>query len=502
MKLTVSPTARLAALLAAVSLVTLTQAAHAQLAPSPEWRQVLPTGPIPGTRMTEEFVKEVGKLAYVWAYPMVNLQSRQDIFGKVKEAGLLNGVLPAAPINELAMLTGYIDPAQRAVAAPNQDVVYGQAVLDLSKEPVVVQVPDFEGRFFMYQAVDQRTDAFAEIGSMYGTRIGYYLLAGPDWRGEMPKGIANVFRSPTNVAFLFPRILMNDTPEDKKALMEKLQYVMAYPLSQYDRIPKKRDWSTLKTVKVGDSSSGAEMKWVNPENFPAEFARVVENVKPMAGEETLHALFRSLSDAAARNPKVKEILKQAAVDADKTLVAPMFDSRNFGVELPHNWSTITNGAEFGSDYYTRAAAAKANIFINKPNEARYFTQTSDEKGQALNGKNRYAVTFAKDTPPVAGFWSLTLYNKDRFFEPNEIKRYSIGTKNKDLKFNPDGSVTLYVQADAPTDPAQRANWLPAPKDDFQLYLRAYWPKVSITDGSWSPPAVKQLGEARAVGGKQ
>jgi len=483
---------------AAIALLTSAPLAHAQLAPSPEWRQVLPTGPLPGTKMTEEFVKEVGKLAYVWAYPMVNLQSRQDVFAKVKEAGLLNGVLPAAPINELAMLTDYIDPAQRAVAAPNQDVVYGQAVLDLSKEPVVVQVPDFEGRFFMYQAVDQRTDAFAEIGSMYGTRIGYYLLAGPDWRGEMPKGIANVFRSPTNVAFLFPRIFVDDTPEDKKALQQKLQYVMAYPLSQYDRIPKKRDWSQLKALTAG-GGSGGEIQWVKPENFPEDLARVVANVKPMAGEETLHALFQSLSDAAARNPKVKEVLKQAALDADKTLVAPMFDSRNFGVQLPNNWSTVTNGAEFGSDYYTRAASAKANIFINKPNEARYFTQTSDEKGQALTGKNRYAVTFAKGTPPAAGFWSLTTYNKDRFFEPNEIKRYSIGTKNKDLKFNPDGSVTLYVQADAPTDPAQRANWLPAPKDDFQLYLRAYWPKVSIADGSWSPPAVKQLGEARAVG---
>jgi hypothetical protein len=102
------------------------------------------------------------------------------------------------------------------------------------------------------------------------------------------------------------------------------------------------------------------------------------------------------------------------------------------------------------------------------------------------------VTFAKDqTPPVRGFWSLTFYNQHHFFVPNDIKRYSLGTKNKTLKYNPDGSLTIYVH-DAPTDALQRANWLPASKDDdFSLFMRSYWPKVEITDGSWTPPAVNK-----------
>jgi hypothetical protein len=100
------------------------------------------------------------------------------------------------------------------------------------------------------------------------------------------------------------------------------------------------------------------------------------------------------------------------------------------------------------------------------------------------------VTFAKDaTPPVNGFWSLSIYNEHHFFVANAINRFSVGTKNKDLKFGSDGSLTIYVQAEAPADSAQRANWLPAPKGDFSLYVRAYWPKAAITDGSWAPPAV-------------
>jgi hypothetical protein len=102
------------------------------------------------------------------------------------------------------------------------------------------------------------------------------------------------------------------------------------------------------------------------------------------------------------------------------------------------------------------------------------------------------VTFAKEeAPPVNGFWSLTLYDAQHFFVPNEIKRYSLGTKNKALKYNPDGSLTIYVRADPPPD-AQRTNWLPAPKNaDFSLFIRAYWPTTAVIDGSWMPPPVKR-----------
>jgi hypothetical protein len=56
--------------------------------------------------------------------------------------------------------------------------------------------------------------------------------------------------------------------------------------------------------------------------------------------------------------------------------------------------------------------------------------------------------------------------------------------------NPDGSLTIYVQADPPPD-AQKKNWLPAPKDqDFSLFIRAYWPKTPVLDGSWAPPPVR------------
>ena len=155
------------------------------------------------------------------------------------------GPLPSAPLNKLAMLTDYIAPEQRHVACPNQDVVYGAGFLALDISPVVIQVPDFGDRFWVYQIVDMRTDSFATLGKMYGTTPGFYMLVGPDWQGEVPKGITQVFRASTNSAFVGPRVFMDDTAEDRQAIQPVLRQVMMYPLSEYDGTMKSKDWSAI-----------------------------------------------------------------------------------------------------------------------------------------------------------------------------------------------------------------------------------------------------------------
>jgi hypothetical protein len=131
--------------------------------------------------------------------------------------------------------------------------------------------------------------------------------------------------------------------------------------------------------------------------------------------------------------------------------------------------------------------AKSNTFINRPRETRYFYQDLDRTGARLTGAKSYTVTF-KEVPPVKGFWSITLYDQYHFFAPNELNRFSLGTKSKELRFEPDGSLVIYVQKERPeTDKV--ANWLPAPDGAFSLYIRAYWPLPPIQKGRWTPPPV-------------
>ena len=448
-------------------------------------------GPVPGTRLTESYVREIGRLAYLFAWPMVNVYNRFLTYDKLPEPGLAGGVLPVAPPNQLSMLHDYIEPSERAVACPNQDVVYGQSVLALDREPFVIQVPDFGKRFWVYQIVDQRTDSFASIGKMYGTKPGAYLLVGPNWPGTTPKGINEVFRCSTTLGMVIPRVFKDDTPQDLEAVQPVINQIAGYPLSMFDRKLKTKDWRKAPSFP-GDTGK-EEVKWVRPEIFFDQLWTVLNQVPPLPGEEALYEQFRAVLAAADGDARLKAALNDAATSANEELMEPLFQFRNYGLPLPGNWTTQNNGAEFGTDYYTRAAVAKSNILVNKPNETKYFYQDLDADGERLNGKNSYSVTFAKgQLPPVKGFWSLTLYNEVHFFHPNELKRYSLGTKNKGLVFDGDGSLTLHVQAKSPGKDKE-SNWLPAPDGDFSLYVRSYWPDAAITEGKWTPPRVEKQG---------
>jgi hypothetical protein len=229
---------------------------------------------------------------------------------------------------------------------------------------------------------------------------------------------------------------------------------------------------------------------VLPEKFVDELPLVLKDARPLPGEEARYAEVLAVVAAAQNDPKLKAAMIDEAKKAEQDLVGPLLQFRNYGLPLAHNWTTQSNGASFGTDYFTRTAVAKSNIFVNKPNETKYFYQDLDVTGVRLSGSKRYTVTFAQgQLPPVQGFWSLTLYNEHHFFAPNAIKRYSVGTKNKDLKLDADGSLTIYVQSDAPAE-SKRSNWLPSPAgEDFSLYIRTYWPMAAITEGQWTPPAV-------------
>lgn len=444
-------------------------------------------------RLTEPYVRMIARNAYFWAWPMVNTYNRRIAVGHVPEPGLAGGMMPIAPPNRLAMLSDYVDPAERLVACPNQDVVYGGGVAALDQGPVVIQIPDFGKRFWVYQVANLRTDSIASLGAMYGTKPGFYLLVGPDWHGEAPKGIAAVLHSDTRTAFVVPRIFLDDTPADHAAVQSAIAGIDMYPLASYDGVMKERDWSQLRRYpaapRAGDDPG--EKRWVFPEKFFDELPAVLRDAPARPGEEARYAEILSVIAATRDNPMLRSAMVDEAQRAQTELVDPLLQFRNYGIPLAGNWTTQNDGARFGTQYFLRTAVARSSIFVNKPEETRYFNLDLDAAGARLDGSKRYTVTFAKGQwPPVRGFWSLTMYDQYHFFVQNALGRYALGTRNLDLQPNADGSLTLYIQADAPADPAQRANWLPAPAGQpFSLMLRAYWPEQEIVSGDWTPPPV-------------
>lgn len=452
------------------------------------------TLPDPDGILPEGYVRTIGQLAYVWGWPMVNMINRRNTITKAPHPGLLGGVLPAAPRGQIGMLHDYIDPAETFVTCPNQDVVYGLGFFSLDEEPVVIQVPDFGDRFWVYALYDARTNQFGQVGKPYGSKPGFYLLAGPNWKGETPAGITEVVRSATELANAIPRVFQDDSDADRKAIQPVLNQIVAYPLSQFDGKMKTIDWANAPEIPAPASSGDGETKWVIPEKFfdPDQFGKVLEIVPPLPGEEAMYAQFRALLAAAQKDPAIKQQLLKVAQETEENVIKPFFLWKHNGKPAGNNWNRSVNNAQTGLDYFNRTGTAKSNMFDNRPTETQYFYTDVDGEGKQLSGGSNYEVTFAAgQEPPVQGFWSLTLYNDKHLFHPNDLNRYSLGTKNKGLKRNADGSLTLYVGSKSPGDD-KKDNWLPAPSGTFSLYIRAYWGKEGITGGSWQPPAVKRL----------
>jgi len=466
--------------------------AHAQQFPNPTTAAEVPAPP-PGTAMTKAYVQTVGRAAYLWGWALVNFSNRYAGAAKAPKPSMVVGGMPVG-VGRLAMLTGYMSPQERVIACPNQDVVYGVGFFALDKEPIVFQIPDFHDRFWVYALYDARTDEFSKIGKAYGTKPGFYLMVGPDWKGATPAGITAVVRSSTSAAFGVPRIFMSDTPDDQAAVQPLINQVNFYPLSEFDGKMKITDWSKLPHAMASwPADQKTELQVVNPETFFDELPAVMQQVPPLPGEEGLYKWIGSVLEAARTDPAIKQTLKETAVAAESEMITPvLIQWRLNGRPAGNGWNSPVNNANWGYDYLNRTATARSNMFDNRPDETKYIYTDNDVHGEQLTGQNAYAITFAKgQVPPVHGFWSLTLYDAYHFFYPNALNRSSLGTKSKTLKYNADGSFTLYAGTKSPgTD--KESNWLPAPDGAFSLYLRSYWPDTAILDGSWQPPAVAMV----------
>jgi hypothetical protein len=298
-----------------------------------------------------------------------------------------------------------------------------------------------------------------------------------------------------------PRVFMNDTPEDRAAIQPILNQILLYPLSQFDGKMKTKDWSKLPVVKrqsIPAEYSTTQPPWVDPATFFDELPIVMKQVPPMPGEQVLYKLFGSVLEAAANDPKVMKALQATAYGSDRELIAPMMRWRYNGQPAGNGWTSPVNNGAFGTDYFHRAGAVKADPFDNKRNETIYFYTDNDSQLQQLAGRSSYAVTFPKgQLPPVRGFWSLTMYNPEHLFYPNALNRFALGTRNKTLKYDPDGSLTIYLGHESPGKDWE-SNWLPAPIGNFSIWLRAYWPDRAALDGIWKPPAITRTSGSRAL----
>ena len=340
-------------------------------APSLDVQVPIPTtpgevpGPVPGNTMTKAYVQFIGRMAYVWGYAMVNAHNRREAFRAAPAPGLLGGVVPVAPVGYNAMLTNYVSPEETFIVCPNQDVAYGGGFTELDKEPVVIQVPNFGNRFYVFALYDQRTDEVARIGKQYGTKPGFYMIVGRNWKGQVPKGINGVIRSSTGLVFFVPRVFKDATPEDTAAVQPVINQILMYPLSQFDGKMKTRDYSKLPHFPLPPEPPNApkgEHGWVKPDTYYEQLPVVLKEVPPLPGEEALYRWIASVWDAAAKNPETKKALVESFIAADEELVKPWFQFQYNGRVVGNGWTVPANASAWGTDYLNRTAVSKSSMY--------------------------------------------------------------------------------------------------------------------------------------------
>ncbi len=438
-------------------------------------------------------VKEAEQLAqeaFIYFYSLMSMEATRRQCTNVepdKKPGF-------GPSNCFSHIRAYPPADFRTVVRPNFDTLYSSGWLDLTDEPIVMSVPDTGDRYYLMPILDMWTDVFAAPGwRTSGSGARNFAIVPPGWEGQLPEGVEKI-QAPTPHAWVIGRT-KTDGPADYEAVHKIQDQFKLTPLSLWGK-----NVSAPSTFKFDPSvdMKTPPLELVNSMNAAEYFAMAATLMKTNAPHYTDWSVIERISkiglqpgkdfDIKALAPNIQDALQKGVTSGLKVLQ----DNVNSVGRLVNGWVVNTDSiGVYGSNYLTRAIISMVGLGANQPADAVYPMNVVDADGKPLNGANNYVLHFSKEEmPPVDGFWSVTMYDKDGFQAANELNRFAISSW-MDLKKNADGSLDLYLQNDNP-GPEKESNWLPAPKTELGVTLRLYAPKLSVLSGAWSPPAIKRV----------
>src|SRR5215469_11598367 len=430
----------------------------------------------------------IGVDAYLYFYSPVTMDITRKQLTNVERA---EGI--SSPMNTFANIPAYPTADMRVVVRPNFDTLYSSAWLDMTKEPMVISVPDTGGRYYLLPMLDMWTDVFASPGwRTTGTQAGNFLVTLPGWNGTLPAGMTRI-SAPTPYVWIIGRT-KTDGPADYDAVHKIQAGYKVTPLSEWGKpsepvtgkIDPKIDMKTPPKILV-DTMKGGE--------YFVYAAELLKLQPPHLTDQPIIAQMKRIGIEPGKSldmSKLDPVLRKALEDAPAAGQQLMEWKVPTIARVANGWSmnTDTMGV-YGNYYLKRAIVAQVGLGANVPEDAIYPLNLADEAGKPLDGASKYTIHFDKGaTPPVNAFWSLTLYNSDGFQVANSLNRFAVSSWMP-FKYNPDGSLDLYFQNESP-GADKEVNWLPAPKGPFNLTMRLYAPKSDALTGKWKPPLITKL----------
>ena len=405
--------------------------------------------------------------AWLYGLPWIEMAAARD--------RMLNGKggQPAGR-NAFGHSRNLIGPEGRTVTSPNNDTLYSSAWMDLTKGPLTLTVPPTGDRYISLAGMNMYTDNDFVLGTRTtGGAGGRYTIVGPGQAGAGP----NTVRLNTAHGWLLVRTLV-DGPADLPAA-HKIQDQLR--LEGPGGLPPVKAYATRQSPAL---------------DYFASLADLLASDSPPATDGVLLGRVGALGLTAqgAFDPKRFDAAAVAQLEAGVVEAKAAIQAMRPGASV-QGWTYPRHTlGDFHQDYLFRAAVALIGLAALPPAEAMYMQPVADQ-GRVVTGQGPYRLHFAAgQLPPVAAFWSLTMYQPTTdgqfFLVPNPIDRYSIGDRTPGLKTNADGSLDIWI---ARADPGgdKSANWLPAPPSGpFSLSLRAYLPSADFQDGGYRLPALQ------------
>lgn len=439
--------------------------------------------------VTPAEVRAIAKEAYVYGYPLVDHY-------RIQHAYFVDAKSPEykAPWNQLVNIPRVYTPDDKAIQSPNSDTPYSFVGMDLRAEPIVLTVPAVEkGRYYSVQLIDAYTHNFNYIGSRStGNDAGNFLVTGPNWKGEVPKGITKVLPSETEFVFVAYRTQLFN-PGDLDNVKKIQAGYKAQPLSAFLGQPAPAAAPAISFIQpLTPADQKTSLDFFNILNFILQYTPTVPS------EQDLMARFARIGVGAGKtiapgklSPEIKTALEQGMADARTEFAGLLkrIDARE-----------VKSGDLFGSrddlknNYLYRMAGATLGIYGNTKEEAMYPMYTADANEQKMDGSHLYTIRFAPgQLPPVNAFWSLTMYEMpSSLLTANPINRYLLNSPMlSQFKKDSDGGITLHIRNESPGKDKE-ANWLPAPKGPFVMAMRLYWPKDEALTGKWTAPPLERM----------
>jgi len=441
------------------------------------------------TKINPEAALEIGIEAYIYLYPLITMDVTRRIMTNLPP-GKMPGMGPTGVFHHMR---AFPDAQFKTVVRPNFDTLYSSAWLDLSREPIILSVPNTQGKYYLLPIYDMWTDAFAVPGTRTsGNEAGIFAIVSQGWDGHLPDGAVKI-EAPTPYVWIIGRTQTNG-PADYEAVHQLQDSYTLTPLSRYPQLPEPAVYVPDPTVDMKTPPLD-QVNNMSAKDYFTYGSELIKLHKPHITDWSQMARRRLIGLRSGESfewdkldPAIQDALNQVPAAALKSMQAKLPTL----ARVVNGWQMNTDSMGVYGDYYLkRAIVSMVGLGANQAVDAIYPLSLVDADGNLYHGDHKYVQHFEKDEiPPVEAFWSVTMYDDQGFQCPNELNRFAIGDRDS-LAFNEDGSLDLYYQNENP-GPDKVSNWLPAPAGSFNLCMRLYAPKMKVLAGNWNPPAVKRI----------